>query len=81
MKKVVIGVLVIVTAFGFLSIKSDNAYAMNNESAAMLAGAIAIFGQPVMHAVVNEVFRPPVYRTYIDSPGSFYSPAPARYYK
>lgn len=37
----------------------DRAEAMNNESAAMLAGAIAIFGPPILNAVAGEIFPPP----------------------
>lgn len=49
----------------------ESASAMNNESAAMLAGAIAVFGRPVLHAVAGTLFYPPAY---------YYSPPARTYY-
>jgi len=50
--------LMLIVAFIFLPPR--NAKAMNNESAAMLAGAIALFGKPVLNAIAQEIFYPPV---------------------
>ncbi|MEW5743915.1 MAG: hypothetical protein AB1805_00555 [Nitrospirota bacterium] len=55
MKTIVSFILVAVLACGFLFMGSAEAEAMNNESAAMLAGAIAIFGKPMLQAVVREI--------------------------
>jgi ribulose kinase len=54
--------LVMVLAGGFLLTGTSRADAMNNESAAMLAGAIVLFGGPIIHAIATDVYRPaPVY--------------------
>lgn len=57
MKKVMLSVVIVVFAAGFF-VSGGEAEAMNNESAAMLAGAIAIFGRPVLQAVAGEIFPP-----------------------
>ncbi|MBM4139889.1 MAG: hypothetical protein FJ242_00115 [Nitrospira sp.] len=86
MKKLLsIGMLFII-AIGLVIIESDDVYAMNNESAAMLAGAIAIFGKPVLNAIAGEIFYPtyynsyPVYNSYYNSypvqTGVIYQTAP-----
>ena len=51
--------IVVVTVVAVAGI--ENAAAMNNESAAMLAGAIAVFGRPVLNAVTGTLFYPPAY--------------------
>jgi hypothetical protein len=44
---------------------------MNNESAAMLAGAIVLFGAPVLHALASDSYRPaPVY---VETPAAYYT--------
>lgn len=55
MKKVISIVLAVALAGSFLLIDTKKAEAMNNESAAMLAGAIAIFGKPVLQTVAREI--------------------------
>ena len=59
MKKILSIGLVLIIVNGFTLVSFKNASAMNNESAAMLAGAIAIFGKPVLNAIGNEIFFPP----------------------
>ncbi|MGE5301448.1 MAG: hypothetical protein ACM3MB_10910 [Acidobacteriota bacterium] len=62
MKKMFLIGLVFVLTFGFLLAATPRADAMNNESAAMLAGAIVLFGGPILHAMASDTYRPaPVY--------------------
>ncbi len=75
MKKTKIIALFLIIICCFLLINSKNVHAMNNESAAMLAGAIAIFGKPVLNAITTEIFYPPVYRAYPATTGVVYTPA------
>lgn len=66
------GKLTVVTALVVTILVSTmgvrKAEAMNNESAALLAGAIALFGQPVLHAIAGEVFYPEPVRVYHERP-------------
>lgn len=55
----------------------ENANAMNNESAAMLAGAIAVFGRPVLNAVAGTLFYPPAYY-YAPPARTYYAPVRTR---
>lgn len=65
MKKVISIVLAVALAGSFLLIDTKKAEAMNNESAAMLAGAIAIFGKPVLQTVAREIMpASPAYAEY-----------------
>lgn len=59
MKKIVSIILTLVLACSFMFLGAPRAEAMNNESAAMLAGAIAIFGKPVLQTIVREITPPP----------------------
>ncbi len=62
MKKALLTILVVILAGGFLLAGTPKAEAMNNESAAMLAGAIVLFGGPILHAITTDAYRPaPVY--------------------
>lgn len=62
MKKLLAVGLVVVLACSFVLIGKGNAEAMNNEAAAMLAGAIAIFGGAAIHAATADAYYPePVY--------------------
>ncbi len=65
----VIGV-VLTIALVFLLVPTKQAKAMNNESAALLAGAIALFGRPVLNAIAQDIFYGPE-RVY-------YTPRPTR---
>ncbi len=70
MKKLVSLTVIFMLAISFLIIGNTKAEAMNNESAAMLAGAIALFGKPVLNAIAQDVMYP----------GQAYAPAyPAQY--
>ncbi|MCL5024335.1 MAG: hypothetical protein M1497_13415 [Nitrospirae bacterium] len=70
MRKIVITGLALALVCGFLFVGTPGAEAMNNESAAMLAGAIAVFGPPVLSAMTgNGFYREPVYS------GAYYAPA------
>ncbi len=71
MRKVLAVGLVLVLACSFVLIGKGSADAMNNEAAAMLAGAIAIVGGAAIHAAtVNAYYPEPVYvETY---PTSYY---------
>ncbi len=40
-------------------VEPPGAEAMNNESAALLAGAIALFGRPVLNAIAQDIFYEP----------------------
>lgn len=46
------------------------AEAMNNESAALLAGAIALFGKPILQSIAGEVFYPEPVKTYYQRPAT-----------
>ena len=61
-------VLAMVVSFLFSAVGVKKAEAMNNESAALLAGAIALFGQPVLHAIAGEVFYPEPVKVYRERP-------------
>ena len=64
MKKVSLVILIVVLAGGFLVMGNTRAEAMNNESAALLAGAIAVFGPPVLYAMSRGGYRSgPAYAT------------------
>ncbi len=84
MKKIITISMVFILACSFLFIGNTKAEAMNNESAAMLAGAIAIFGKPVLNAIGREIFYPAPYYDnsyYGDSYYSnYYSDYPTSYY-
>ena len=70
MKKFTTIMLITMLAISFLVIGNTKAEAMNNESAAMLAGAIAIFGRPILNAIAQDMMYP----------GQVYAPAyPAQY--
>ena len=58
MRKTMAMGLVLIIALGFILIGHSDVQAMNNESAAMLAGAIAIFGKPILNAIGAEIFYP-----------------------
>lgn len=78
MKKLVTVTLVLLLAVGFLVVGNNRAEAMNNESAAVLAGTIAIFGLPVMHAIAQEIMYPGP--GYASAYPAHYRPAyPSRY--
>ena len=69
MKKAILAVLVLILTGGFLLAGTEKAEAMNNESAAMLAGAIVLFGGPILHAIAEDSYRPaPVYVDAYPSP-------------
>jgi hypothetical protein len=57
MKKMVMAILVVVLAGGFLVVGDKRAEAMNNESAALLAGAIAVLGPPLLYGM-SGAYRP-----------------------
>jgi hypothetical protein len=57
MKKMLMVILVVALAGGFLIIGDTRAEAMNNESAALLAGAIAVFGPPLLYGM-SGAYRP-----------------------
>lgn len=78
MKKIIVIGLVLITALSFVLVVNSDVQAMNNESAAMLAGAIAIFGKPVLNAVATEIFYPQTYSTYPVT--TVYTPAPTYNY-
>ena len=83
MKKLITISMLLMLACSFLFIENTKAEAMNNESAAMLAGAIALFGRPVLNAISREVFYPaPYYDSsyYGDSYYSNYYPGYSTYY-
>ncbi len=61
MKKLITVSMVVVLALGLLLIGNTRADAMNNESAALLAGAIAVFGGAALHAAVYPEPAYPVY--------------------
>jgi hypothetical protein len=68
-KKAFLTGLLVVLASGFMLAGAPRADAMNNESAAMLAAGIVLFGGPVLHAVAAESYRPaPVYVAAYPSP-------------
>ncbi len=50
LKIMVVVTLILGLTFSFVSVKK--AEAMNNESAAMLAGAIVLFGKPILNAIM-----------------------------
>jgi hypothetical protein len=58
MKKVLLVILIVVLAGGLLVMGNTRAEAMNKESAALLTGAIAVFGPPVLYATSRGVYRP-----------------------
>jgi hypothetical protein len=57
MKKMLLVILVVALAGGFLVIGDTRAEAMNNESAVLLAGAIAVFGPPLLYGM-SGAYRP-----------------------
>jgi hypothetical protein len=65
-KKMILTGLVLVLTCGFLLTDTHRAQAMNNESAAMLAGAIVLFGGPILHAMTSDAYRPAP--AYVESP-------------
>lgn len=83
MKKIITISMVLILACSFSLTGNLKAEAMNNESAAMLAGAIAIFGKPVLNAIGREIFYPaPYYDSsyYNDSYNSNYYSDYSTYY-
>lgn len=56
MKKLLSISIVFILACSLLLIGGTRADAMNNESAALLAGAIALFGPPVLNAMTAGAF-------------------------
>jgi hypothetical protein len=56
MKKILTISVCLIIVCSFLLIGNTRADAMNNESAAMLAGAIALFGRPILNSIANDVF-------------------------
>lgn len=77
MKRVLSISVLLIIAISFLFIGSTDTYAMNNESAAMLAGAIAIFGKPVINAMAGEIFYPTYYNSY-PAYNSYYNSYPVQ---
>jgi hypothetical protein len=61
MKKMAGAFAIISMLCGFLLLGSSKAEAMNNESAALLAGAIVLFGPPVLQAVTGGFYYPAYY--------------------
>ena len=62
MKKLISASLVLVLAGGLLLAGNTKAEAMNNESAALLAASLVLFGLPVINAVAHDHYGPsPVY--------------------
>ena len=53
--------LMLIIVLCFSAIGTPKAEAMNNESAAMLAGAIAILGGPILRSITEHMDRPGVY--------------------
>jgi hypothetical protein len=72
----VIGFALIITLV-FLLVPVRQAKAMNNESAALLAGAIALFGRPVLNAIVQDIFYGPE-RVYYTPRPTYYTTRPTR---
>ncbi|MBI4699008.1 MAG: hypothetical protein HY758_08935 [Nitrospirae bacterium] len=58
MKSFISITIILMLTASCLIIGNSRAEAMNNESAAMLAGAIAIFGKPMLNAMANEIMYP-----------------------
>ncbi len=90
MKRILTIIPVFILACSFMLAGNTRAEAMNNESAAMLAGAIAIFGKPVLQTIVREVTPQPAYAynnsySYAAYPARsevvYVAPEPARCYK
>jgi hypothetical protein len=53
MKKIGGAVVILAVICGFLLLGSNRAEAMNNESAALLAGAVVLFAPPVIQAMTG----------------------------
>ncbi len=62
-----VGILVIIGLL-FSTVNVKKAEAMNNESAALLAGAIALFGKPILQSIAGDVFYPEPVKTYYTTP-------------
>ena len=62
--------VIMILTVSFLVIGTNNADAMNNESAALLTAGIILFGIPVMNAIANE-------GAYTQA--AYYYPNPRRY--
>jgi hypothetical protein len=61
MKKMAGAFAIITMLCSFLLLGSNRAEAMNNESAALLAGAVVLFGPPVLQAMTGGFYYPAYY--------------------
>ncbi|HHN65773.1 MAG TPA: hypothetical protein ENK09_10470 [Nitrospirae bacterium] len=69
MKKLkTIVVLTLVFAFILSTVPVKRSEAMNNESAAMLAGAIVLFGRPILNAITRDFMYQPGGGNYYERP-------------
>ena len=61
MKKIAAVFVITSLLCSFLLLGSGKAEAMNNESAALLAGAIVLFGPPILQAMTGGFYYPAYY--------------------
>ncbi|RMG72540.1 MAG: hypothetical protein D6710_04625 [Nitrospirae bacterium] len=65
-KMIIVSAIMVTLLFSAVGVKK--AEAMNNESAALLAGAIVLFGKPILNAIAQDVFYPEPVRVYHEKP-------------